>query len=167
MSILWSGHQTCFKPLYSLEMFWNYNLYLKEREVPWNSFRIKHSISFLCTTLDFCFCIWNKVCNNGFAQLSTMRLFFDSNWECFFFIFILTFLTALSERTVSWEARTNYGSQWTFKTLSSSKSCFLFPKIVMNTYIDCANMVPDYYFVQPQFGYNELKWSKINMATPW
>ena len=28
-------------------------------------------------------------------------------------------------------------------------------------------MAPDYYFVQPQFGYNELEWSKIKMTTPW
>ena len=31
---------------------------------------------------------------------------------------------------------------------------------VINAYIHCANMAPAYYFVQPQFGYNELKWSK-------
>ena len=28
-------------------------------------------------------------------------------------------------------------------------------------------VAPDYYFVQPQFGYSELEWSKIKMATPW
>ena len=28
-------------------------------------------------------------------------------------------------------------------------------------------MASDYYFVQPQFGYNELEWNKIKMATPW
>ena len=26
-------------------------------------------------------------------------------------------------------------------------------------------MAPDYYFVQPQFAYNELEWSKIKMTT--
>ena len=36
---------------------------------------------------------------------------------------------------------------------------------VMNPNIHCANMVPDYYFVQPQFGSNGLEWSKIKMAT--
>ena len=36
---------------------------------------------------------------------------------------------------------------------------------VMNANIHCTNMAPDYYFVQPQFGYNELEWSKIKMAT--
>ena len=38
---------------------------------------------------------------------------------------------------------------------------------VMNAKFQCANMAPDYYFVQSQFGYNELEWSKIKMATPW
>ena len=37
---------------------------------------------------------------------------------------------------------------------------------VMNANIHCANVAPGYYFVQPQFGYNELEWSKIKMATP-
>ena len=32
--------------------------------------------------------------------------------------------------------------------------------------IHCANMATEYYFVQPQFGYNELEWSKIKMGTP-
>ena len=45
-------------------------------------------------------------------------------------------------------------------------SCSPFPIKVMNANIHYANMEPDYYFVQPQFGYNELKWSKIKMATP-
>ena len=27
-------------------------------------------------------------------------------------------------------------------------------------------MAPDYYFVQPQFGYNETEWIKIKIATP-
>ena len=31
---------------------------------------------------------------------------------------------------------------------------------VINANTHCANMAPDYYFVQPQFGYNELEWSK-------
>ena len=30
----------------------------------------------------------------------------------------------------------------------------------MNANIHCANMDTDYYFVQPQFGKNELEWSK-------
>ena len=43
----------------------------------------------------------------------------------------------------------------------------MFPvSTVTNANIHCANMAPDYYFVQPQFGYNELKWSTIKMATP-
>ena len=29
----------------------------------------------------------------------------------------------------------------------------------MHANIHCANMAPDYYLVQPQFGYNELEWS--------
>ena len=33
--------------------------------------------------------------------------------------------------------------------------------------IHCANMAPDYYFDQPQFGYNKSEGSKIKMATPW
>ena len=37
---------------------------------------------------------------------------------------------------------------------------------VMKANIHCANMAPDYYFVQPQFGYYELEWIKIKMATP-
>ena len=40
----------------------------------------------------------------------------------------------------------------------------MFPvSTVTNANIHCANMAPDYYFVQ--FGYNELEWSKIKMAT--
>ena len=37
---------------------------------------------------------------------------------------------------------------------------------VMNANIHCAKMAPDYYLVQPQFGYNEFDWSKIKMSTP-
>ena len=43
---------------------------------------------------------------------------------------------------------------------------FMFP--VSNKSNECLHslrMAPDYYFVQPQFGYNELEWSKIKMAT--
>ena len=35
----------------------------------------------------------------------------------------------------------------------------------MNANVHCASMAPDYYFVEPQFGY-ELEWSEIKMATP-
>ena len=34
----------------------------------------------------------------------------------------------------------------------------------MNANIHCVNMAPEYYFLQPQFGYNELEWIKIKMA---
>ena len=37
---------------------------------------------------------------------------------------------------------------------------------VVTANIHCANMAPDYYFVQPQFGYNEFEFSKIKTATP-
>ena len=37
---------------------------------------------------------------------------------------------------------------------------------VLNANIHSTNRAPDYYSVQPQFGYNELEWSKIKMATP-
>ena len=50
--------------------------------------------------------------------------------------------------------------------LSSSWSCSLFPITVMNANVHCANMAPDYYFVHPQYGYNDFEWSKIKMATP-
>ena len=43
----------------------------------------------------------------------------------------------------------------------------MFPvSTVTDANIHCANMAPDYYFVQPQFGYNKLEWSKIKMNTP-
>ena len=35
---------------------------------------------------------------------------------------------------------------------------------VMNANIQCTNMAPDYYFVQPQFGYNDLEWIIVKMA---
>ena len=41
----------------------------------------------------------------------------------------------------------------------------VFP-VSMNANIHCINMAPDYYFVQPQFGNNDMEWSKIKMATP-
>ena len=41
---------------------------------------------------------------------------------------------------------------------------FLVSITVMHANIHCANMAPDYYFVQPQFGYDELEWSKIKKA---
>ena len=43
---------------------------------------------------------------------------------------------------------------------------FPLPITVMNANIHCAYMAPDYYYIQPQFGYNELEWSKIKMAKP-
>ena len=35
----------------------------------------------------------------------------------------------------------------------------------MNARIHFANIAPDYCFVQPQSGYNELEWSKVKMTT--
>ena len=42
----------------------------------------------------------------------------------------------------------------------------MFP--VSNNSNECSlRLAPDYYFVQPQFGNDELEWSQIKMTTPW